>query len=368
VPTPTGWDKGETIPMTECRPGWYGLTPLSMNPHYTNVQDVDKLAGDNSKIQWTHWDDARDVYGVDENGWARQTWDNVGVQYGLRAVRDGGITPAEFLRLNALIGGWKHASQMVPEGCPFVETKCGDPAEFDPWSSRQMNLSPGGDRPAPRTAGDTLAIANAWRNGHVFRGRVDIPIIEWRHYLEHQLDMHNTQQSFAIRQRIDAAMGDHRNQLLWFTDARPGEAKVDHTGEALKVLHEWIMNIRARPAAGVAANRPTSAVDRCWSTDGSLIAQGDSVWNGVLDSKPAGACTRAFPLHSTSRREAGAPIRGDVFKCRLMPVRSAIAKGEYGRWRPSATEIRRLEEIFPTGVCDYTKPGVGQPPAPISAR
>ena len=34
-------------------------------------------------------------------------WDNVGVQYGLQALRDGQITPAQFLDLNANVGSWK---------------------------------------------------------------------------------------------------------------------------------------------------------------------------------------------------------------------------------------------------------------------
>ena len=361
VPTPTGWDGDDEIPMTECRPGWYGLTPLSMNPTFTNVADVDALADDVSGIRWTHWEDARDVYGVDERGWARQTWDNVGVQYGLAAVASGAIAPEEFLHLNAFVGGWKHASEMTAEGCPFVESKCADPAEFDPWSSRQMKLSPGGDRPAPRTEGDLVAIRNAWERGHVFRGRVNIPIIDWRHYLEHQLDMHNTQQSFASRRRIDRAMGHHRNQLVWFTDARPGEAQADHTLEAFGVLDEWILKIRANPAGGVAGNRPPKAVDRCWRTDGSLIAEGDQVWAGTVDGEPAGPCTRAFQTHSTSRIEAGAPRTGDVFKCRTMPVRTAVARGMYGLWRPTRPQVARLEQIFPTGVCDYTQPGAGEP-------
>ena len=40
-------------------------------------------------VKWTHWEDARNVYGVGPDGWARNPWDNVGVQYGLQAVRDG---------------------------------------------------------------------------------------------------------------------------------------------------------------------------------------------------------------------------------------------------------------------------------------
>jgi hypothetical protein len=361
IPTPDGWNDDDVVPLTECRPGWFGLTPLSLNPHFTNVRDIDKLADDLSGVRWTHWDDARDVYGVDEDGWARTTWDNVGVQYGKDAVANGGITPEEFLHLNAFIGGWRHPSEMVPAGCPFDPQRCETPAEFDPWSSRQMNLSPGADAPAPRTEGDAVAITNAWQNGHVFRGQLNIPLIDWRHYLEHQLDMHNTHQSFAARQRILRRTGNHDNQLIWFTDARPGTPQANHTGEALEVLHEWIMNIRADPASGVAGNKPRRAVDRCWSTDGTLIAEGDEVWNGILDDQPAGPCTSAFPLYSTSRIRAGGPISGDIFKCHTMPVRTATEQGLYGGWRPTNEQILRLEQIFPSGVCDYRRRGVGEP-------
>ncbi|MEX2582663.1 MAG: DUF6351 family protein [Gemmatimonadota bacterium] len=361
LPTPDGWNRDDVVPMTECRPGWYGLTPLSMNPTFTNVRGIEQMAGGVPDVKWTHWDDAKDVYGVDADGWARQTWDNVGVQYGLEAVRGGGISPDEFLHLNAYIGGWKHASEMVPEGCPIRGDLCDVPEQFDPWSARQMNLSPGGDQPAPRTEGDAVGIRNAWANGHVFRGHLNIPVIEWRHYLEHQLDMHNTQQSFASRQRIAEEMGDHERQLVWFTDARPGQPQVDHTPEALAVLHDWITNIKANPAAGIAGNKPASATDRCWNTDGTLIAEGDGVWAGVLDDRSPGECTRAFPLYSTSRRVAGAPYSGDVFKCATMPVRAAVARGLYGSWRPTEQQIVRLEQIFPTGVCDYTQPPLGQP-------
>jgi hypothetical protein len=353
IPTPEGWNADDVIPMTECRPGWYGLTPLAMNPRYTNVQGLEHLAQDLSQIQWTHWDDAREVYGVRPDGCARQTWDNVGVQYGLRALVDGQITPEEFLHLNAFVGGWKHASEMTAEGCPFDERRCDDPAAFDPWSSRQMNLSRDGRAPAPRTEGDTIAIRNAFANGHVFRGQVNIPLIDWRHYLEHQLDMHNTHQSFAARQRIVNAMGTHENQLVWFTDARPAAAQADHTPDAFAVLHDWIMNIKGNPERGIAGNKPAAAVDRCWSTDGTLIAEGPDVWAGILDDRPAGACTRAFPMYSTARIVAGAPITGDVFKCGTVPVRTAVARGVYGSWRPTEAQIRRLEEIFPIGVCDY---------------
>ena len=349
-------------PLTECRRAWFGLTPLVLNPTFTNVQDIDKLAQGTAGVEWTHWADLVNIYGVDNTGFARSPGDNVGVQYGLQALRDGVITPAEFLDLNARVGSWKEASQMVAEGFPFVGGF--SPANFDPWSSRNMNLSPdGGVTPAPRLSGNLDAIAAAYNAGMRFDGDIDIPVIDWRHYLEHQLDMHHSYQSFATRRRLELGRGDHDNQVIWFTDARPAVPLSDQTPEAFEVIDEWMANLRANPELGVAGNKPPRAVDRCFQTNGTEIAAGDDVWDGILDSDPSGACTQLFPLYSNSRRVAGGPAEGGIFKCGLQSVDDAISAGEYGVWVPSPAEEARLEQIFPEGVCDWNLPDQGRPGA-----
>ena len=101
----------------------------------------------------------------------------------------------------------------------------------------------------------------------------------------------------------------------------------------------------------------------CADCGGSTnLASGDGVWNGILDDETAGACTQAFQIKSTSRIVAGGPIEGGVFKCALQPVASALANGLYGAWAPTAAEIDRLTAIFPSGVCDYSKPDRMLPP------
>jgi hypothetical protein len=348
---------------SECVNGWRGLTPLALNPLFGSagseqaLYDPAAIAG----IKWTHWDDLRNVYGVNPNGYARVPWDNVGVQYGLGAVSSGKITPAEFLKLNATVGSWKHPWEMVQEGCPFIAALCSNPAQFDPWSRRNMQLSAdGGTTPAPRKSGDLDAMAAAYRSGIVFRGAMEIPTIDWRNYLEDALDMHNSHQSFASRQRMLNLDGDASNQVIWFTDARPS-TQFDQTPQALDVIDEWMANIRANPTGGVAANKPPRAVDSCFATNGALLAAGESVWDGILDSEAAGACTQAFPLYSTSRIVAGAPIEGGIFKCALQPVAAAAAAGLYAPWIPGAADVARLEQIFPQGVCDYRRPDAGRP-------
>ena len=93
----------------------------------------------------------------------------------------------------------------------------------------------------------------------------------------------------------------------------------------------------------------------------TLIASGADVWAGILDSRPAGACTSAFQIFSTTRIVAGGPIEGGVFKCARKSVATALADGTYAPWVPTAADVTRLGQIFPTGVCDYSKPDVGRP-------
>jgi hypothetical protein len=224
-----------------------------------------------------------------------------------------------------------------------------------------MNLSPdGGATPAPRREGDPDAMRAAYTSGMEFQGDIDIPIIDWRHYLEDELDMHHSHQSFATRQRMLDADGDASNQVIWFTDARPARA-FDQTPMAFEVIDEWMANIHAHPERGVAANKPARAVDSCFDTSGNLIASGQDVWDGILDDRATGACTERFPVYSSSRRQAGGPYEGGVWKCTLQTIDRAIDKGLYGAWQPSAAERARLEQIFPGGVCDFTKPDVGKP-------
>jgi hypothetical protein len=347
-------------PLTECRRAWFGLTPLVLNPTFTNVQDIDKLAQGTAGVDWTHAGDLVNIYGVDGDGFGRNPWDNVGVQYGLQALRDGVITPAEFIDLNAQVGSWKEPGDMVAEGFPFNLVPP-SPVTFDPWSARNINLSPdGGVTPAPRRTGNLDAIHAAYQAGMRFDGDIDIPVIDWRHYLEHQLDMHHSHQSFATRQRLQLRHDDD-NQVIWFTDARPAGPLADQTPEAFEVIDEWMANIRSKPWKKVAGNKPARAVDRCFDTLGNEIAAGDDVWDGILDTDPAGACTQLFPIYKSTRIVAGGPIRGGIFKCGTRSVAAAIADGDYGSWAPSPAEQARLEQIFPEGVCDWTQDDVGRP-------
>jgi hypothetical protein len=359
MPHPVYYPMTGHLGSTEMVNGWLGLTPMCLNPLWHTVSGVDlwypQEQVENTK--WTHFEDLVNIFGVDENGYARTSWDNVGVQYGLQALKDGHITVEQFLDINARIGGWKAPIDMVQEGYPFFGGF--DPFNFDPWSIRNANRDLNEYGVAPRTEADIDAIAAAFESGIIFLGELDdVPIIDMRMYLDPWLDMHNARQSFSARARMIDGQGHADNQLIWVADrfAPPR----DLVGEAFELLDEWITNIQANPELGVVGNKPESATDMAYFADGSE-AVGPDVWDGILNDDPPGPGTIAFPPFSSPRMVAGGDIQGDIFKTYLIPVEEAVAGGYYDPVVLTEAQIERLEEIFPTGVADYSQGCVGRP-------
>jgi hypothetical protein len=344
---------GDDIPvdegLSECIKSWRGLAPLVQNPRYAHFQrrfkkDVRK------QTHWTYWEDLVAWYGRDDTGFARQTFDNVGVQYGLVALRNGELTVPEFLDLNASIGGWKIPAEMKGErywGMPGARSGLLDTA---PWSEHNQTASARADgEVAARSVGDRGAMAAAWWSGQVFAGRLEIPLIDLRHYLEDELDMHHSVASFQTRARIQREMGHSDNQLIWMT-RKPHAPILD----ALVAVEAWI-DARRR-----AVEPPPALADTCFDGDGAVIASGDGVWDGAWNGREDGACTRAYPPFSTSRIAAGDDIAGDRFACALKPVAAALEDGTYGEL-DLGSHRDRLESIFPLGVCDYDQPDPVRP-------
>ena len=194
----------------------------------------------------------------------------------------------------------------------------------------------------------------------VFRGKLDIPVIDWRHYLEHRLDMHHTHQSFATRQRLLNYDGRASNQIIW-VDARPGTPQFDQTPQAFLVLDQWLENIKAHPERSVTKNKPADAVDllrdeRLAAGEGRRCLERDP-------RRPPERCLHErLPALLELADRLGRPVRGKRLQVPAAVGQAALRRGVYGAWEPTDAEVARLQEIFPTGVCDYSKPDAGLPP------
>lgn len=278
----------------------------------------------------TYQDDMVNVFGRDpKTGFARSPWDNVGVQYGLRAFNDGAISFDQFADLNEHIGGHDLDGNIV----------------------------------ATREVADPEALKIAYQSGRVNEGGgglATIPIVDLRSYLDVPYadgtsDVHDAYRSGVTRARLIAANGNANNQVI-ITVATVGNLGQDQgpsaplgkvTKEVLAELDQWIARIKADTssyslAEKVVRNKPSELVDSCYDAT-------------VQKFTDAAKCSQMFPYASDPRLVAGAPPADDVFKCSLKPVDAKDYKGSL-----TAEQMNRIKTIFPQGVCDYSRPGIAQ--------
>jgi hypothetical protein len=285
-----------------------------------------------------------------QTGFARRPLDNVGIQYGLAAFNAGTISFEEFLDLNRNIGGLDIDGNFVPQ----------------------------------RHAMDPEVAALLYRVGQVIgRGALaETPVMDLAPYLDliPVANIHEAIRPFTIRARL-LARGTGGSQSIW--------RGVLTQPDAYPVMEQWLEALRdMRPAHGgdhvqaVLASKPSAAGDRCViGTVGGRLELPDQILGplGVqapllpglspvaasvplridvpenFDSPQSlGPCGLLLPVTRTPRMVAGMPLSDDIVKCQLKPVDPndyAVALSE--------SQLAQIREIFPGGVCDYSKPGVG---------
>ena len=243
-----------------------------------------------------------------QDGYANRALDNVGVLYGLQALRSGQISPAQFVDLNSKLGS----------------------------DDINYNWQPG------RVAADAPSLPTVYRSGAVneatFLNQVAI--------IDRPLDnveIHEEFRSFAARARMDHAYGGHGNQVIWYglgtdepdpflsMDRWLAAVEADHSGQSL--------------TQKIVADRPADITDRC-----EVGSQGFPTES---------ACQQLVGPYEGTRAAAGGPFAEDVIKCQLKP----LVASDYFPVLFTSAQWSTLQQTFPKGVCDWSKPGVGQQPA-----
>ena len=261
------------------------------------------------------FDFMRAIFGVTittdaPNGKGRSATDNVGVQYGLKALQAGQITPEQFVDLNAKIGG------IDIDGNYTAERKAADPVALEiMYSTGRMN--------------DGSGVAN-------------LPEIDDR--TGAQMDdtgFHPAMESFAYRARLDRTNGQHDTEVLRL--ARPG---VSGFPTQFNLMRQWLDALTADASGDpqsvkVRRAKPAGLEDGCYVSSGFLA--GDFTCGGT------------WQYYGTPRQVAGGPLSSDVMKCRLKP----LVRSDYNVTFTDE-QWAALQATFPTGVCDYSQTGVSQ--------
>lgn len=162
-----------------------------------------------------------------------------------------------------------------------------------------------------------------------------------------------------MRERLDRANGHHANQVIWASTPglAPGAALAR---KSFLTMDAWLAGAEADTttrtrAEKIVASRPGGLRDLCFATTGATDAE-------IEDQDDLGLGTAACPVtyQGSPRQVAGGPLTEDIFKCQLKP----LDLGDPAYAGLDMAQRARLQAVFPSGVCDWTRPGVGQQTSP----
>jgi hypothetical protein len=292
--------KGATNPVGDCVPADQAYNPRS-RPAGVRCSILDSMVNVLGPRPRGVWSDMEKRAG---RGFAGQPFGNAGIQYGLQALEGHLITPAQFVDLNAAIGG----------------------GDID------LNPTP------QRLAGDDAAIANAYRTGLIN----EMTHISGVAIIDHAGPdpglAHDYAHTWWIRDRLDRAQGHHRNEILWFGPT-PLVGDQSWPVEALTAMDGWLAAVErdhsnAPRARKIVDDKPADLQDRC----------------------TADLCTQTLATrYGTPRSVAGGDAYNDTAKCQRKPLR----REDYSSVTFTDEQWAQLQKTFPSGVCDWARPGVG---------
>lgn len=253
-------------------------------------------------------------------GFAGLPISDVGVQFGLQALMAGEITPTQFVDLNQKIGGAD--------------------IDLNPTSARSDATEP--------------ALTNVYRSGSVneTNNLKDVAVIDLRG--PDPGAFHDAYRTWTIRARLEKAEGHFpRNDVIWFGGS-PLIGDPNYTTEGLIAMDRWLGAVdrdhrRISLQTKVSQDRPADVHDRCSNIDGVRQVS-------LPNAGPVCDLPLAETRFGTPATVAGESIATDVQRCVLKPLRQR----DYYPITFTPQEWSILQHAFPTGVCDWSKPGVDQ--------
>jgi hypothetical protein len=163
-------------------------------------------------------------------------------------------------------------------------------------------------------------------------------------------DVHSDYHSFSMRQRLLRANGNAGNHVIIRAAGPVWMGFRALYANVIQQMDRWMTRLASDKSADplpkkIARARPRDLVDACYLDDG----------RGTVSVTDAETCGGVYPYGESPRGAAGESLTNDILKCRLKPAR----RSDYGATFSDA-QWSRLRAVFRGGVCDWSKPGVGQ--------
>jgi hypothetical protein len=153
---------------------------------------------------------------------------------------------------------------------------------------------------------------------------------------------HDVYRTNIMRARLLREHGTAANQVLWRGQV-PLLGDSTFTDAAILAMDGWLAAVekdgRGVPLARkIIQDKPKALTDRC--TDGAGQEQ------------PASTCDATVQAYSDPEIEGGMPLTHDTLRCNTKP----LSRSAYGPLSFSDDQWTQLQKVFPSGVCDFSKP------------
>jgi len=186
-------------------------------------------------------------------------------------------------------------------------------------------------------------------------GWSQVPAIDDRSYLDDIGNFHASVYSFVMRARLERDNGHADNYIL-----RRHNRDMDIADEKLELMDQWLANIKADDSHIAALEKivlakPANLQNDYIAQNGKHIVETPVFDMDRLFDNTNSPCNSLYPPHAGLRLVAGGPLTNDVLKCELKDIDFDDYAVEF-----TDAEKAQLQEIFPQGVCDWSKPGVEQ--------
>jgi Tannase-like family of unknown function (DUF6351) len=242
-------------------------------------------------------------------GFAKGLFDNIGVQYGLKALAAGQITTEQFVDMNEKIGSFDIDFKLRPER--GVQDEGTSHTAYESGRVNDAHFL------------NQVAIIDSRATGNVD------PLL-----------IHTMHHTFVHKDRIKNMHGTAENHVSW----RGGEPV-----PAFDVMDQWLTAVEADLSDAplpkkIIKNKPADARDMCFAGEQRFTNKA--------------TCDVLWPYYGAPRIVAGMATTHDTLKCQLKPLDRDSA--EYGAIPFTDMQWARIEAVFPDGVCDWSKPSEGR--------
>ncbi|HWL66394.1 MAG TPA: DUF6351 family protein, partial [Actinomycetota bacterium] len=177
---------------------------------------------------------------------------------------------------------------------------------------------------------------------------------------------HDVYRKYSMRDRLIREHGTAANQVFW-EGQTPLLGDSTFVDDSIRKMDEWLAAIQADTSdlplsqKIIDAKEPAGVTERCVGMGGQDVPlqMCDVTVDATIYSSPRIEAGGGDPALVNGVGPATVGFADDRLACDTMPVEDFVYAGKSFVEAFTPVQQESLKQVFATGVCDYSKPGIG---------